>query len=51
MECALESVAGFEPVYKTLQQKLLLKGQSKTTIENYIRRIAQTTLLQMQIEV
>jgi hypothetical protein len=52
VESALESVTGFEPVYKTLQQKLSLKEvQSKTIIENYIRRIAQTTLLQIQIEV
>ena len=44
VERALESIAGFESVYKTLQQQVTLKGQSKSTLENYIRRIAQISL-------
>lgn len=44
VEQALESVAGFEVVYKTLQQQVTLKGQSQSTLENYIRRIAQISL-------
>lgn len=44
VERALESITGFEAVYKTLQQQVTLKGQSKSTLENYIRRIAQISL-------
>lgn len=44
MEQALESIAGFDSVYKKLHQQVTLKGQSKSTLENYIRRIAQISL-------
>jgi len=44
VERALESIAGFGAVYKTLHQQVTLKGQSRSTLENYIRRIAQISL-------
>lgn len=44
VEQALETVPGFEVVYQKLQQQVTLRGQSQSTLENYIRRIAQTTL-------
>ena len=37
---AIQTVAGFEKVYQLLQQQVTLKGQSRSTLENYIRRIA-----------
>ena len=40
----MESITGFGAVYKTLQQQVTLKGQSRSTLENYIRRIAQISL-------
>ena len=39
VEKAIESVAGFELVLKKLEQQVVLKGQSKSTLQNYIRRI------------
>ncbi len=44
LERAIESVDGFEKVYKLLQQQVTLKGQSRSTLDNYIRRIAQISL-------
>lgn len=41
VEKAIENIDGFERVYKTLQQQVTLRGQSSSTLENYIRRIAQ----------
>ncbi|MDY0217619.1 MAG: hypothetical protein RBS19_11760, partial [Bacteroidales bacterium] len=35
---------GFEKVYKTFEQQVILKGQSKSTLNNYIRRIALISL-------
>jgi site-specific recombinase XerD len=40
VEKAIQSVDGFEKVYKLLQQQVTLRGQSRSTLENYIRRIA-----------
>jgi len=37
-------VPGFENVYKTLHQQVLLQGQSQGTLNNYIRRIASISL-------
>ncbi len=37
---ATQTVDGFEKVYKMLQQQVVLRGQSKSTLENYIRRVA-----------
>jgi integrase/recombinase XerD len=44
VEKAILTVDGFEKVYKTMQQQTLLRGQSKSTLENYTRRIAQISL-------
>ena len=41
VEKAIENIDGFERVYKTLHQQVTLRGQSSSTLENYIRRIAQ----------
>ena len=44
LENAFTTVEGFEKVYKTMQQQTLLRGQSKSTLENYTRRIALISL-------
>lgn len=44
VEKAIQTVDGFEKVYKTLQQQVTLRGQSQSTLENYIRRIALISL-------
>ncbi|MDD2475988.1 MAG: transposase [Dysgonamonadaceae bacterium] len=44
VEQAILSVDGFEKVYKTFEQQVILKGQSKSTLHNYIRRIALISL-------
>ena len=41
---ALATVAGFDRVYRTLEQQVVLRGQAKSTFENYIQRIAQVSL-------
>ena len=41
---ALATVAGFDRVYRTLVQQVVLRGQAKSTFENYIQRIAQVSL-------
>lgn len=41
---AIASVDGFDKVYKTLQQQVTLRGQSQSTLSNYIRRIALVSL-------
>lgn len=41
---ALTSVAGFDRVYRTLSQQVVLRGQAKSTFDNYIQRIAQVSL-------
>jgi len=41
---ATQTVDGFAKVYKMLQQQVVLRGQSKSTLENYIRRIALISL-------
>jgi len=38
------TVEGFDKVFKTLQQQVILKGQSQSTFGNYIRRIALISL-------
>ena len=37
---AIQSVDGFEKVFNTIKQQTILRGQSKSTLENYIRKIA-----------
>lgn len=44
VEKPTQTVAGLAKVYKTLQQQVVLRGQSKSTLENYIRRIALISL-------
>jgi integrase/recombinase XerD len=44
VEKATQTVDGFAKVYKLLQQQVVLRGQSKSTLENYIRRIALISL-------
>ena len=41
---ATQTVDGFAKVYKMLQQQVVLRGQSKSTLENYIRRVALISL-------
>jgi integrase/recombinase XerD len=41
---AMATVAGFDRVYRTLEQQVILRGQAKSTFENYIHRIAQVSL-------
>lgn len=40
VERAIQTVDGFSRVFKTLQQQTTLRGQSQSTLNNYIRRIA-----------
>jgi len=44
VENAIATVEWFDRVYTRLQQQVILKGQSKSTLENYIRRIAVFSL-------
>ena len=44
VERAIISVAGFEKVGKKLGQQVTLRGQSQSTLNNYIRRIAIISL-------
>jgi site-specific recombinase XerD len=44
VEKAIETIPGFNVVYQKLQQQVTLRGQSKSTLENYIRRIAKISL-------
>ena len=41
---AIDTIEGFDSVYKTLHQQTVLRGQSKSTLNNYIRRIANVSL-------
>ena len=41
---AIDTIEGFDGVYKTLHQQTVLRGQSKSTLNNYIRRIAIISL-------
>lgn len=44
IERALECVPGFDRVFQKLQQQVVLRGQSKSTLHNYIRRVAAISL-------
>lgn len=44
VEKAIITIKGFEQVFKKLEQQVLLRGQSPSTLNNYIRRIAQISL-------
>jgi integrase/recombinase XerD len=41
---AKECIPGFEKVYQTLEQQTILRGQSKSTMSNYIRCVALISL-------
>ncbi len=41
---AVQTIDGFDRVYKTLFQQTVLRGQSNSTLQNYIRRIAIISL-------
>jgi len=41
---ATQTVDCFAKVYKMLQQQVVLRGQSKSPLENYIRRVALISL-------
>ena len=41
---AMATIAGFDRVYRTLEQQVVLRGQAKSTFQNYIHRIAQVSL-------
>ena len=43
VEKAIESVAGFDQVLKKLEQQVVLKGQTESTLQNYICQIASIT--------
>ena len=44
VECAIIAVPGFARVAKKLEQQVTLRGQSQSTLNNYIRRIAIISL-------
>ena len=44
VEQAIESVSGFDLVLKKLEQQVVLKKQSSSTLHNYIRRIASISM-------
>ena len=41
---AIETVPGFEMVYKKLGQQVILRGQSQSTLDNYIKSISRVSL-------
>jgi integrase/recombinase XerD len=41
---AIQTIDGFEQVYKVLHQNTILQGKSQSTFENYIRRITRISL-------
>jgi site-specific recombinase XerD len=44
VERAIQTVDGFQKVFNTLQQQTILRGQSQSTLDNYIRQIALISL-------
>ena len=44
LEKAIETVPGFETVYKKLAQQVTLRGQSQSTLDNYIKSISRISL-------
>jgi site-specific recombinase XerD len=44
LERALQTVTGFSKVFNTLQQQTILRGQSQSTLDNYIRQVALVSL-------
>jgi integrase/recombinase XerD len=44
VEQACHEIHGFKKLYEELQDKILLSGQSKSTLTNYSRKVAQVSL-------
>jgi site-specific recombinase XerD len=44
VEAAIREIDGFAKVFKVIHQNTVLKGQSQSTFENYLRRIALISL-------
>jgi len=44
VDAAIREIDGFAKVFKVIHQNTVLKGQSKSTFENYLRRIALISL-------
>ncbi|MCK9312291.1 MAG: site-specific integrase [Bacteroidales bacterium] len=44
LERAIQTVDGFSRVFNTLQQQMILRGQSPSTLNNYIRQVASISL-------
>ena len=44
VEQACHEIHGFKKLYEELQDKILLSGQSKSTLINYGRKVAQVCL-------
>ena len=44
VDAAIRDIDGFAKVFKVIHQNTVLKGQSKSTFENYLRRIALISL-------
>ena len=41
---AISAIPGFQQVYDRLQQQVVLRGQSQSTLDNYIRQVAKVSL-------
>jgi integrase/recombinase XerD len=44
LQLAISSIEGFDRVYQKLQQQVILRGQSQSTLNNYIRCIANISI-------
>jgi site-specific recombinase XerD len=44
VERAIQTIDGFQKVFNTLRQQTILRGQSQSTLDNYIRQIALISL-------
>jgi len=44
LQHAIQTIDGFSHVYETLRQQTALRGQSESTLYNYIHRVAQVSL-------
>jgi len=44
LERAIQTVDGFSRVFNTLQQQMILRGQSPSTLNNYLRQVASISL-------
>src|SRR5665648_432977 len=44
VERAIQTIDGFQKVFNTLQQQTIPRGQSQSTLDNYIRQVALISL-------